>query len=196
MTGRTSAATTADNSGGCILSHAHHDLSINHAPVLNECMFVGSPKTMRVGNMSTIDALLADAAQLPVADRLELIDALWDTLPDEALPPLSDEWMAEIRRRSAELSAGTATTIPWEVVRGEALVRLSKAPQSNRGERRRKLSFSLARGRTSTSRSIGTLREANPLRNASLKRHKPLLIVPHSIRRGLPIWTMFFGRHA
>jgi putative addiction module component (TIGR02574 family) len=89
---------------------------------------------MRVGNMSTIDALLADAAQLPVADRLELIDALWDTFPDDALPPLSDEWMAEIRRRSAELSAGTATTIPWEVVRGEALVRLSKAPQSNRDE--------------------------------------------------------------
>ena len=84
--------------------------------------------------MSTIDALLADAAQLPVADRLELIDALWDTFPDDALPQLSDEWMAEIRRRSAELSAGTATTIPWEVVRGEALIRLSKAPQSNRDE--------------------------------------------------------------
>ena len=89
---------------------------------------------MNVGNMSTIDALLADAAQLPLADRLELIDALWDTFPDDALPPLSDKWMAEIRRRSAKLSAGTATTIPWEAVRSEALIRLCKAPQSNRGE--------------------------------------------------------------
>ena len=52
--------------------------------------------------MSTLESLLADAAQLPVADRLELIDAIWDTLPDEALPPLSDEWMTEIGRRSAE----------------------------------------------------------------------------------------------
>jgi putative addiction module component (TIGR02574 family) len=84
--------------------------------------------------MSTIDALLADAAQLPVADRLELIDALWDTFPDDALPPVSDEWIAEIRRRSAELSAGTAKTIPWEVVRREALVRHCKAPQSDREE--------------------------------------------------------------
>jgi hypothetical protein len=47
--------------------------------------------------------------------------ALADTFPDDALPLLSDEWMAEIRRRSAELAAGTATTILWEVVRGEAI---------------------------------------------------------------------------
>ena len=44
--------------------------------------------------------------------------------------------------------------------------------------------------------STNTLQEATPLRNTSLKRYKPLLIVSHSIRRGLPIWTMFFGRHA
>jgi len=80
--------------------------------------------------MSTIDALLADAAQLPVADRLELIDAIWDTLPDEALPPLSAEWMAEIQRRSAELAAGTAKTIPWDVVHSEALARLRRSPPS------------------------------------------------------------------
>jgi putative addiction module component (TIGR02574 family) len=80
--------------------------------------------------MSTIDALLADVAQLPVADRLELIDALWDTLPEEALPPLSEEWMAEIQRRSDELDAGTATTVPWEVVQSEALARLRRSPPS------------------------------------------------------------------
>ncbi|MEX1077037.1 MAG: addiction module protein [Pirellulales bacterium] len=80
--------------------------------------------------MSTIDALLADAAQLNVTDRLELIDALWDTLPDEALPPLSDEWMNEIRKRSADLAAGSAQTIPWEVVRSQAMARLRKSPES------------------------------------------------------------------
>jgi putative addiction module component (TIGR02574 family) len=80
--------------------------------------------------MSTIDALLADAAQLPVADRLELIDALWDTLPDEALPPLSEEWVAELQRRSAALNAGTAKTIPWVVVQSEALARLRRSPPS------------------------------------------------------------------
>jgi len=80
--------------------------------------------------MSTIDALLADAAQLPIAERLKLIDALWNTLPDEALPPLSDEWAAELLRRSAELAAGTAKTIPWEVVQSEALARLRRSPPS------------------------------------------------------------------
>ena len=80
--------------------------------------------------MSTIDALLADAAQLPVAERLQLIDALWNTLPDEALPPLSDEWAPELLRRSAALAAGTAKTIPWEVVQAEALARLREPPAS------------------------------------------------------------------
>ena len=47
--------------------------------------------------------------------------ALADTFPGYRLPPLSDGWMAEIGRRSAERAAGTATTIPWEVVRVEAI---------------------------------------------------------------------------
>lgn len=84
--------------------------------------------------MSTITALLANAAQLPVADRLELIDAIWATLPDEALLPLSDEWMDEIRKRSAELAAGTAKTVSWEVVRSEAMARLRKSPENAQGD--------------------------------------------------------------
>jgi putative addiction module component (TIGR02574 family) len=48
--------------------------------------------------MPTYETLLADATRLPVPDRIQLIDAIWDTLPEDALPPLSDEWTAEIRR--------------------------------------------------------------------------------------------------
>ena len=47
--------------------------------------------------MSDLDLLVLNATQLPVPERLELIDAIWATLPEEALPPLSDEWMAEIK---------------------------------------------------------------------------------------------------
>jgi hypothetical protein len=58
--------------------------------------------------------------------------ALADTFPDDALPPLSDEWMTEIRHRSAERAAGAVTTIPCEVVMGEAipdtLLTLTKRP--------------------------------------------------------------------
>jgi len=77
--------------------------------------------------MPNVETLLADAARLPVADRLQLIDAIWDTLPAESLPPLSDEWVAEIQRRSAEYDAGSAETVPWEQVKAEALRRAGRS---------------------------------------------------------------------
>ena len=39
--------------------------------------------------MLSYDAVLADASRLPIAHRLQLIDALWDTLSPESLPPLA-----------------------------------------------------------------------------------------------------------
>ena len=74
--------------------------------------------------MSDLNSLLTDASQLPLAERLELIEALWDTVPEDALPPLSDAWKAEIRRRSAAFEAGTAQPIPWDTIRADALQRL------------------------------------------------------------------------
>ena len=41
--------------------------------------------------MPDYETLLADATQLPIADRLQLIDVIWDTLPADSLSPLSDE---------------------------------------------------------------------------------------------------------
>lgn len=55
--------------------------------------------------MSNYEALLADAGQLPLGERTELIEALWDTVPEEEMPPLSDERAAKIQRRSAEFDA-------------------------------------------------------------------------------------------
>jgi putative addiction module component (TIGR02574 family) len=70
------------------------------------------------------ESLLADASRLPVVDRIELIGALWDTVPADSLPPLSDEWVEEIRRRSAEYESGSVGTVPWEQVRADALRRV------------------------------------------------------------------------
>jgi putative addiction module component (TIGR02574 family) len=56
--------------------------------------------------MSDFESLLADANQLPVGERVQLIEALWDTVPPDSLPPLSDEWLAEIARGSAEFDSG------------------------------------------------------------------------------------------
>ena len=76
--------------------------------------------------MSDYDALLADAGRLPLDERIQLIEALWDTLPERALPPLSDEWLAEIQRRTIEFDSGQARPIPWEQIRANALRRVGR----------------------------------------------------------------------
>lgn len=77
--------------------------------------------------MTTYQTVLGDATRLPVADRIQLIEDLWDTLPSDALPPISDEWVAEIQRRSAEYDAGSAETVSWKHVKAEALRRVGMA---------------------------------------------------------------------
>ena len=82
--------------------------------------------------MATFESVFADAAQLPIADRIQLIEAIWDTLPPDSLPPLSDEWMAEIQTRSAEYDSGSAETVSWEEIRAEALRRIGvTTPDAN-----------------------------------------------------------------
>ncbi len=73
--------------------------------------------------MSDVQSILADASRLPVVDRIQLIEALWDTVPEDALPPLTDEWLAEIQRRSAEFDSGAVKSVPWEQVRADAMRR-------------------------------------------------------------------------
>ena len=80
--------------------------------------------------MLNYESLLADASLLPVADRIQLIEALWDTVPTDSLPPLTDEWREEVRRRSAEYESGLVQTVPWEQIRADALRRVG-ATQSN-----------------------------------------------------------------
>ena len=46
------------------------------------------------------------------------------------MPPLSDEWIAEINRRSAEYDAGLVQPVPWEQIRADALRRLKTANDS------------------------------------------------------------------
>ncbi len=75
--------------------------------------------------MADYNSLLSDASQLPLDARIQLIEALWDTVPEDAMPPLSDEWLAEINRRSDEYDASKVQTIPWEQIRTEAVGRLN-----------------------------------------------------------------------
>jgi putative addiction module component (TIGR02574 family) len=73
--------------------------------------------------MPEFASVFAAASQLPVQDRLQLIQALEDTLPEDVNWPLSAEWVEEINRRSDEYDAGQAQLVPWEEIRDAALRR-------------------------------------------------------------------------
>jgi putative addiction module component (TIGR02574 family) len=82
--------------------------------------------------MPELATVFADASQLPVQDRLQLIQALEDTLPDDVNWPLSAAWLEEIDRRSAEYDSGQSQTIPWEQIRDAALRRAGVDPDARR----------------------------------------------------------------
>lgn len=60
-------------------------------------------------------ALLSQAKQLDVADRIELIGALWDTIDADALP-ISPEEAALVDERLAEADAEPLAGRSWDDV--------------------------------------------------------------------------------
>ena len=67
--------------------------------------------------MTDYDSIFATASNMPVVDRLRLIDELAAGVPDDQPPMLSNAWLEEIAQRSAEIDAGTVATQPWPEVR-------------------------------------------------------------------------------
>ena len=63
-----------------------------------------------------LDQVLQAAMALPETERAELVDSLIATLNVDS-PPLSDDGMREIRRRSEGIDAGKVELIPWSIVR-------------------------------------------------------------------------------
>ena len=65
--------------------------------------------------------------RLSVAERLELVQAIWDSIAAEAeRAPLSDAQREEIDRRLAAHRASPSAAVPWEQVEAAALARLRK----------------------------------------------------------------------
>ena len=67
--------------------------------------------------MLDFDAIISEASQLSVVDRLRLIDELAASVPDDQPPSLSEQWLTEIDRRSKEIDSGVVTTEPWDSIR-------------------------------------------------------------------------------
>jgi len=70
--------------------------------------------------MNAYDDVFVAAQGLPPSDRIRLIHALWDAVPPDEWPLPSEEWIAEVQRRSAEYDAGRIEASPWPEVRASA----------------------------------------------------------------------------
>lgn len=67
--------------------------------------------------MTEYQEILAHASRLPVHERLQLIDDLAATVPDDHPPHLSREWLEEVNRRSDEIDSGAVATEDWSFIR-------------------------------------------------------------------------------
>ena len=62
--------------------------------------------------------VLDDALRLPVPERIELVQAIWDSIVAEsASVAVTDEQRAEIDRRFVDASANPTDERPWSEVR-------------------------------------------------------------------------------
>src|SRR5438105_10731042 len=68
----------------------------------------------------TSERIISEALTLPPADRLDVIERLWDSLTaiPEALE-LTDPQRQELERRISEMDANPGVGIPWEQVKAE-----------------------------------------------------------------------------
>jgi putative addiction module component (TIGR02574 family) len=74
-----------------------------------------------------LEAILAEVQTWPTADRLRLIEEVWDGLSDDAEEPeLSDELKAELDRRLEVLDQNPDAVVPWEAVEARARERFGK----------------------------------------------------------------------
>jgi len=67
---------------------------------------------------------VADLLELPVAERLRIVELLWDSIA--AVPeavPIPNELKVELNRRLAEFEADPAAGSPWDEVRSRILRR-------------------------------------------------------------------------
>ena len=63
--------------------------------------------------------------QLSIAERIDLVQAIWDSIAAEShMPQLSDAKRRELQRRAAEDDAFPDDALPWEVVKAGILSRL------------------------------------------------------------------------
>ena len=68
------------------------------------------------------DLPLSELLKLTPAERIQLAQDLWDSIPEDAVS-LSEEQIRELERRLAEHEANPGSAIPWAEVRARLQAR-------------------------------------------------------------------------
>ena len=71
-----------------------------------------------------VAATLAEIATLPVDDRIQLVEAIWDSIASEpGQPELTEAQKRELERRLEAQAADPEAGTPWEQVKAQLLAR-------------------------------------------------------------------------
>ncbi len=74
-----------------------------------------------------MNRILASARELPIAERIKLVEEIWDTIATEPTTvTLTSEQMAELDRRIEYHRLHPEDAIPWETVRDKMLASLER----------------------------------------------------------------------
>jgi putative addiction module component (TIGR02574 family) len=68
--------------------------------------------------------LWSELMKLTPAERMDLVQDLWDSIAQDELPPLTDEEKGELDRRYAEHLREPGTAITWEELKARVASRL------------------------------------------------------------------------
>jgi putative addiction module component (TIGR02574 family) len=64
-----------------------------------------------------------DYKAIPVSERIQLVEDIWDSIADETPLHLSPDECTELQRRLAAHQADPSSSIPWEQVRTACFTR-------------------------------------------------------------------------
>lgn len=73
-----------------------------------------------------VKRLTDEARVLTEEERVHLIEALWDTLPDDSgVVPVPDAHLADLSKRIDEHEADLSGAVPWEIAKARLMSRRS-----------------------------------------------------------------------
>ncbi|MBL6852472.1 MAG: addiction module protein [Alphaproteobacteria bacterium] len=87
-----------------------------------------------------------DIFKLPLAERIQLVQDLWDSIADETADrPLTEEQQKEIARRIAEHDADPASALAWSEVRERLWSSVAEPPADYRVDTKTRIEMVLER---------------------------------------------------